>query len=76
MDDQAQEVSRDADVGPQTFAPGPQPAGLVHPKSATLLCTLVTFEEPSMNAPMLANEAQDVKCQEQVEQQAGIDKSL
>ena len=76
MDDQAQEVSRYPDVGPQTFDPGPQTAGLVHPKSATVLCEMVTFEEPNMNAPMLANEAQDVKCQQQVEQQAGIDKRL
>ena len=76
VDDQAQEVSRYPDVGPQTFDPGPQTAGLVHPKSATILFEMVTFEEPNMNAPMLANEAQDVKCQQQVEQPAGIDKRL
>ena len=75
MDERAQEVPRDPDVGPQTFDPGPQPAGLVHRKSATVLRRMATFEEASIGAPSLAKEAHDVKRQRQEEQQAGMDKS-
>ena len=74
MDERAQEVPRDPDVGPQTFDPGPQPAGLVHRKSATVLSRMASFEEASIGAPRLAKAAQAVKCQRQGEQQAIIAK--
>ena len=67
MDEKAQEVSRDQDVWPQAFDPWPQPAGLVHRTNATVLSKTATFEKTIINAPMLANEAQSVTCQQQVE---------
>ena len=67
MDEQAQEVSRDHDVWPQTFDPWPQPAGLVHRKSATVTSKTAIFEKMIINALMLANEAQSGTCQQQVE---------
>ena len=67
MDEKAQEVSRDHDVLPQTFDPWSQPAGLVHRTSATVTSTTAIVEETLINAPMLANEAQSVTCQQQVE---------
>ena len=74
MDERAQEVPRDPGVGPQTFDPGPQPAGLVHRKSARVLYKMATFEEASIGPPRLAKEAHDVKRQRQEEQQARMDK--
>ena len=75
MDERAQEVPRDPDVGPQTFDPGPQPAGLVHRTSANILSKLATVEEAIIGAPSLAKEAHYATRQRQEEQQARVDNS-
>ena len=67
MDEKAQEVSRDQDVWPQAFDPWPQPAGLVHRNNANVTSNTAMFEKTIINAPMLANAAQYVTCQQQVE---------